>query len=106
MFKCNGKMWHIAFVEPYSNVLNRSDGSKTVGVTDNNTKTVYLSNMLQGKFLDKVLCHELVHVASFSYNCEIDIDTEEIIADFMSLYGREIIYLADDLIKSFVERRA
>lgn len=99
-------MWHIAFVEPYSNVLNRSDGSKTVGVTDNNTKTVYLSNILQGKFLDKVLCHELVHVASFSYNCEIDIDTEEIIADFMSLYGREIIYLADDLIKSFVERRA
>jgi hypothetical protein len=106
MFKCNEKTWHIAFVEPYSHMLMRSDGSKTVGVTDNNTKTVYLSNLLSGKFLDKVLCHELVHVASFSYDCHIDIDTEEIIADFMSLYGREIIYLADDLIKSIVERRA
>lgn len=106
MFECNGKTWNLAFVEPYSRMLMRSDGSKTVGVTDNNTKTVYLSSLLRGKFLDKVLCHELVHVASFSYGCEIDIETEEIIADFMSLYGREIIYLADDLIKSILERRA
>ena len=103
MFECNGKVWNMVFVEPYNEVLNRSDGSKTVGVTDNNTKTVYLSNLLYGKFLDKVLCHELVHVASFSYNCSIDIPTEEIIADFMSLYGREIIYLVDDLMKSFME---
>lgn len=106
MFKCNGKTWNIAFVEPYNSNLMRSDGSKTVGVTDNNTKTVYLSNLLRGKFLDKVLCHELVHVASFSYNCEIDIETEEVIADFMSLYGREIIYMADDLMKSIMKRRA
>ena len=37
-----------------------------------------------------------------------DLNNEEIqiIADFMSLYGREIIYLADDLMKSIVERRA
>lgn len=106
MFECNGKSWNLSFVEPYSDMLMRSDGSKTVGVTDNNTKTVYLSNLLYGKFLDKVLCHELVHVASFSYNCNIDIKTEEIIADFMSLYGREIIYMVDDLMKSFIERRA
>ena len=106
MFKCNGKTWNLAFVEPYNDNLMRSDGSRTVGVTDNNTKTVYLSNLLRGKFLDKVLCHELVHVASFSYDCSIDIETEEIIADFMSLYGREIIYLADDLMKSIMERRA
>ena len=106
MFECNGKTWNLAFVETHSSMLMRSDGSKTVGVTDNNTRTVYLSNLLRGKFLDKVLCHELVHVASFSYNCEIDIETEEIIADFMSLYGREIIYLADDLMKSILERSA
>lgn len=106
MFKCNGKTWNLAFVESYNDNLKRSDGSRTVGVTDNNTKTVYLSNLLRGKFLDKVLCHELVHVASFSYDCSIDIETEEIIADFMSLYGREIIYLADDLMKSIMERRA
>ena len=106
MFECNGKTWNLAFVEPYSPMLMRSDGSKTVGVTDNNTKTVYLSNLLCGKFLDKVLCHELVHVASFSYDCSIDISTEEIIAEFFSLYGREIIYLADDLMKSIIERSA
>jgi hypothetical protein len=43
-------------------------------------------------------------VASFSYDCKIDIETEEIIADFMSLYGREIIYLADDLLKTIIRR--
>ena len=106
MFVCNNKTWNLAFVEPHSKQLRRSDGSITVGVTDNNTRTVYLSNLLRGKFLDKVLCHELVHVASFSYDCDIDIETEEIIADFMSLYGREVIYLADDLLKSVVDRRA
>ena len=106
MFVCNNIAWNLAFVEPHSKQLRRSDGSATVGVTDNNTRTVYLSNLLRGKFLDKVLCHELVHVASFSYDCDIDIETEEIIADFMSLYGREVIYLADDLIKSVVDRRA
>lgn len=42
-----------------------------------------------------ILCHELVHVYSFSYGCDIDIETEEIIADFMSLYGRNIVYTAD-----------
>ena len=46
---------------------------------------------------DKILCHELVHVYLFSYGCDIDIETEEIIADFMSLYGRNIVYTADKI---------
>lgn len=46
---------------------------------------------------DRILCHELVHVYSFSYGCDIDIETEEIIADFMSLYGRNIVYTADKI---------
>lgn len=32
-----------------------------------------------------------------SYGCDIDIETEEIIADFMSLYGRNIVYTADKI---------
>ena len=42
---------------------------------------------------------------SFENNCNIDIQTEEIIADFMSLYGRDIIYLADDILNNVMEKK-
>lgn len=106
MFTVNGKTWNIDFVEPLNRNLMRSDNVYTLGVTDNSLKTIFLSNKLYGKMLDKVLCHELVHVYSFENNCEIDIQTEEIIADFMSLYGRDIIYLADDIMNGVFKKYA
>ncbi len=99
MFEINGIKWNIEFVPVTSPFLTRSDGSQTLGVTDNNAKTIFLSNKLNGYMLDKVLCHELTHVYSFENQCNFDIKTEEIIADFMSLFGRDIIYMLDDLIK-------
>lgn len=97
-FVVNGVEWNLSLVEPYSDNLRRSDNTITLGVTDNNTKTIYVNDRLSDAMFDKVLCHELVHVFSFEYNYNIDIQTEEIIADFMSLFGRDIIYLLDDLI--------
>ena len=52
-----------------------------------------------------MLCRELVHVYSFENNCNIDIQTEEIIADFMSLYGRDIIYIDDSIMSNVMEKR-
>ena len=86
----NGTMWHIQFKKPTSSELRRSDGTISLGVTDNTTKTVAIADNVSDYMADKILCHELVHVYSFSYGCNIDIETEEIIADFMSLYGRNI----------------
>lgn len=106
MFTVNGETWNIDFVDPLNRNLMRSDNVYTLGVTDNSLKTIFLSNKLHGKMLDKVLCHELVHVYSFENDCEIDIQTEEIIADFMSLYGREIIYLADDIMNGVLKKYA
>lgn len=103
MYRINNKTWNIDFVEPTNDNLMRSDNVYTLGVTDNNLKTIFLSNKLHGKMLDKVLCHELVHVYSFENDCDIDIQTEEIIADFMSLYGRDIIYLADDIMNGVLK---
>lgn len=79
--------------------MRRSDGSITLAVTDNNTKCVYMNNKLSGYMFDKVLCHELVHVFCFEFDYIVDLQTEEIIANFLSLYGRDIIYLLDDLVK-------
>lgn len=101
MFVVNGIEWDLSLVEPYSDTLRRSDNTITLGVTDNNDKTVYVNNRLSGRMFDKVLCHELCHVASFSYGLHIDIQTEEIIADFLSTYGREIFDIADDLLRRF-----
>ena len=77
----------------------RSDGSITLGMTDNNVKTVFVNNRLNDYMTDKVICHELTHVFAFEFDYYMNIETEEIVADFMSLYGRNIILLLDDLIK-------
>lgn len=79
--------------------LLRSDFSRTVGVTDNSVKTVYVSDLLCGKFLDKVTSHELVHVFSFVNNLYIPIEVEEQIADFLATYGRDIFAVADDILE-------
>lgn len=98
-FAVNNQEWTLVFVKPNSKNLMRSDGSITIGMTDNNTKTVYINNRLNNYLFDKCLAHELCHVYAFSFDYFMDIETEEIVADFMSLYGRKIIYLLDDLVE-------
>lgn len=105
-FTVNNTVWLLKFERPSSKNLTRSDGSYTLGVTDNDLKTVFINNRLSDEMFDRVLCHELVHVYSFENNLNIDIRTEEIIADFMSLYGRNIIHLADNLLSSVLKRTA
>lgn len=105
-FSVEGQIWRLKFVNPRSNHLRRSDGSVTIGVSDNNVKTVFISDNLSDTMTDKVLCHELVHVFSFENDLVIPIETEEIIADFMAQYGRSIIYLADSLLRDVLQRVA
>lgn len=106
IFTVEGDVWKLQFVNPKSEQLRRSDGSRTLGVTDDNLRTVFISDNLSEDMIDKVLCHELVHVFSFANDLIIPIETEEIIANFMSQYGRSIIYLADTLLKDVLERVA
>ena len=97
-FTVNNQEWNLVFVKPNSRSLMRSDGSITIGMTDNNTKTVYINNKLNEYMKDKVICHELTHVVAFELDYFMPMETEEIVADFMSLYGRDIVYLLDDLV--------
>lgn len=99
IFKVKNQLWNYVTVSPGSPHLLRSDFSRTVGVTDNSVKTVYVSDLLRGKFLDKVTSHELVHVFSFVNNLYIPIDVEEQIADFLATYGRDIFAVADDILE-------
>lgn len=104
MFDINGVRWEIEFIKPNSPELTRSDGSITVGMTDGNTNTVYLSSALRGAFLRRVLCHELCHCFMFSYDIHIPIEQEEFMADWISLYGEDLVHQLDDLMHALYQR--
>lgn len=106
MFTINGVDWNVVFVHPLSDDLRRSDGSKTVGVTDGNVNTIFLSDRLEGAFLRRVFAHELCHAFCMSYNVIMDIEQEEFMCDWISLYGTELIYLLDDLMPVLLKMSA
>lgn len=99
-FIINNRLWNVKFVNAASEKLHRSDGSLTVGVTDGNDNCVYLSDLLSGELLKKVLCHELCHCFMMSYNISIPIEQEEFLADWISIHGEDLIYLLDDLMSA------
>lgn len=96
-FSVNNQEWKLKFVKPSSKDLMRSDNSITLGMTDNNTRTVYINNRLSDYMTNKVLAHELCHVFAFSFDYSMPIEVEETVADFFSLFGRDMINLLDDL---------
>jgi len=106
MFTINNVRWDIVFVRPSSHHLERSDGSLTVGVTDWNDRCVYMSDMLRGPFFEKVLCHELCHCFCMSYDIHMPIEEEEFMADWISMYGKDLVYLLDDLMSSVLRKTA
>ncbi len=106
MFEINGIAWDIVFVNPYSDKLRRSDGSITHAVTDWNDRSVYVSTLPRGAFLRKIICHELCHCFCFSFDMHMDIAEEERLADWISRFGEDLIYLLDDLMSSLLRRIA
>lgn len=106
MFVINGVEWDMIFVNPNSDKLRRSDGSITHAVTDWNDRAVYVSTLPSGAFLRKIVCHELCHCFCFSYDIHIPIEQEEFMADWISRYGEDLVYLLDDLMRSVLRRIA
>lgn len=98
IFYVNDNEWSLRFVKPNNSNLRRSDGIYTLGVTDNQIKAVYVATGLSDAMLDKVLCHELCHVYCFENDLNMDIRTEEIVADFLATYGRSVIFSADEIL--------
>lgn len=97
MFLINNVYWKLAFVAPHFPLLQRSNGEFTIGACDNLTRTIYINELLQGDLLKKVLCHEIVHAAMFSYNVDLTIEQEQLVADLISTYGEEIIYITNKI---------
>ena len=99
MFEINGEYWYVRFVDPDHPIFLMENGEYTIGTCDDYTKTIYLANNLEGSLLRKVLSHEIVHSAMFSYNVYLSYEQEEILADIIATYGREIILHANEMFK-------
>ena len=97
MYQINGKTWYIRLTQSDSPMLMRSDGSYTVGMCDRTKQTIYISELLQGKFLRKVLIHEVCHSAMFSYGIDMSVEQEELFCDLVATYGDEIFDVVDNL---------
>lgn len=91
MISINGQEWRIFLVSPLHPQLQRSNGSYAIGACDNNVKTIYISNDLTSFYTKKVLCHELVHAAMFSYDVDLCERQEELVADLIATFGQEIM---------------
>lgn len=93
----NNVYWKIAFVSPDFPLLRRMNGDYSIGACDNLTRTIYLNDTLTGALLKKVLCHEITHAAMFSYNVDLSLEQQELIADLISTYGEEIVFVTNKI---------
>lgn len=101
MFAINNESWNIKIVKSDNEVLMRSDGSYTIGVTDDNLKTIFISDGLDCNLLKKVLIHECVHALMFSMNIYMDIWQEECLCNAIADYGQYLL----DVCYDFLENR-
>ena len=92
MIKINGELWRVRIVPPQHPALYRN-GNPALGCCDDIVKTIFISNILTQREMKKVLCHEMVHAAMYSYDVPITDYVEEIVADLISTYGNEIMSL-------------
>lgn len=99
MFIINGEVWRVRLVPAGHPALRRPDGSVTVGCCDDSRKTIFIDENIRGRFFIEVLGHEVTHAAMFSYNVVLDYEEEELIANIVSKYGKEIINITDRMFK-------
>lgn len=97
MFLINNIYWKLSFVSPDFPLLRRKSGDFSIGACDNLTRTIYLNYNLRGNLLKKVLCHELTHAAMFSYGVNLSLQQEELVADLISTYGEQIIFITNKI---------
>lgn len=107
-FYLNGYLWHVERVPDDHEMLVDRFGVKRVATTDPVTRCVYLSESLDGDFLNTVFVHELGHCVIFSYGLLDDLhhmvhhkywaDAEEYLCNFVADYGLAMFVIASDIL--------
>lgn len=97
MFEINNEYWRVFLVPPSHSALITSNGNYTLGVCDDNIKTIYIANNLNKYKTEQVLCHEITHAAMFSYNIYLSLEQEELLANLIATYGEEIVDITNTI---------
>ena len=103
-FVINGLGWRVRIVPPTYPMLLTQQNTFTLGCCDNSTKTIYIADGLKEVKFRKVLAHEVTHAAMYSYNVQLTLDQEELLADIFSTYGDEIIAVTNKVFKKIKGR--
>ena len=124
IFTVNGYRWRVMFVPSGSPELSDRTFQSRVATTDPDTMTIYLSDVLSGTMLTRVLIHEMCHAVMWSYDMFTEIhrmvkrrywvEAEEWICNFMadygmivfnkvsSILGRKAMYCIPEVLESLV----
>ena len=95
MVNINGIEWGYHLVAPFHPILERANRQYSLGCCDNLTHDIYINSEISYELRKRVLCHEIVHAAMFSYGVELTVSQEEMVADLISRYGSEIIDISN-----------
>ncbi len=106
IFRIRNNLWNIVFVSPMSKELITTNGNRVLGVCDNNVKTIFIANDQTDSKTEHIICHEITHAMCFEQNIDIPYELEERLCNFMADFGREIIYIVDDLLYAIKKRVA
>ena len=82
-------------VSPNHPMLKRSNGKYALGSCDDIVKGIYIVEGLDKRKFKKVLCHELTHAAMYSYNVDLSVEQEELLADLIATYGEEVVNITN-----------
>lgn len=103
-FYMNHEEWHLHFVYRADPILIDRTGNFTLGVTDPETRTIYISEGLDPQMKERVIIHELGHCAMVSYGLLDDIhamvypekwiEAEEFVCNILADYGKKIFEAA------------
>lgn len=77
--------------------LVMDDGEIHSGVTDFLTKVIYIRNDLLNDSFEYTIRHEITHAVTDSFGFLQVEWNDEILADFVAIYGKEIDKLAEEL---------
>ena len=103
-FVINGLGWRVRIVPPTYPILLTDKNTFTLGCCDNSTKTIYIADGLGEIKFRKVLAHEVTHAAMYSYQVQLTLDQEELLADIFSTYGDEIVAVTNKVFKKIKGR--
>lgn len=104
-FLANNFIWNVFEVNPNNHNLCRNDGNGyALGMCDNRTKCIFISNQLSEEKRELVIAHEIYHAFLFSYGITIyDSQLEEDLCNLFSEHGREMITILDNLLYQILE---